>query len=106
MDTMRRSVAKSSAREVHHKAVVLGDDNLSPPGFTACVLIDESHVTAHCYSERGLLAIDIFTCGGKPDMPMDMNDYCSLTSCYDRDRYYLPLTFKDNVAIQTIAENG
>ena len=27
------------------------------------VLIDESHVSAHCYSERGLLAIDAFTCG-------------------------------------------
>ena len=67
-----RGPVHSSAREVHHKAVVLGDDNLSPPGFTACVLIDESHVTAHCYSERGLLAIDIFTCGGKPSMPMEI----------------------------------
>ena len=35
----------------------------SPPGFAAVVLIDESHVTAHCYSERGILAIDVFTCG-------------------------------------------
>ena len=34
-----------------------------PPGFAAVVLIDESHVSAHCYSESGLLAIDIFTCG-------------------------------------------
>ena len=29
----------------------------------AVVLIDESHVTAHCYSDEGLLAIDVFTCG-------------------------------------------
>ena len=35
----------------------------SPPGFAAVVLIDESHVTAHCYSERGILAVDVFTCG-------------------------------------------
>ena len=27
------------------------------------VLIDESHITAHCYADRGLLAIDCFTCG-------------------------------------------
>ena len=27
------------------------------------MLIDESHVTAHCYSEQGWLAIDVFTCG-------------------------------------------
>ena len=24
---------------------------------------DESHLTAHCYSERGWLSIDCFTCG-------------------------------------------
>ena len=40
----------------------------SPGFFFAVVLIDESHVTAHCYSESGLLAIDVFTCGDhEPD---------------------------------------
>ena len=49
-------------REVHsHVEIFDGED--SPPGFAAVVLIDESHVTAHCYSERGILAIDVFTCG-------------------------------------------
>lgn len=43
---------------------MLGTQGESPPGFTAVVLIDESHVTAHNYSDRGWLAIDIFTCGG------------------------------------------
>ena len=42
---------------------VLGGDDASPPGFTSCVLIDESHVTSHCYSDRGWLAVDVFTCG-------------------------------------------
>ena len=28
------------------------------------VLIDESHVSAHCYAEEGILAVDCFTCGG------------------------------------------
>ena len=39
------------------------DGSESPSGFAAVVLIDESHVTAHCYSDEGLLAIDVFTCG-------------------------------------------
>ena len=39
------------------------DGSTSPPGFAAVVLLDESHVTAHCYSEKGWLAIDCFTCG-------------------------------------------
>ena len=48
--------------EVHRHLSVLGDAG-TPPGFTSVVLLDESHVTAHSYSERGLLAIDCFTCG-------------------------------------------
>jgi S-adenosylmethionine decarboxylase len=35
----------------------------SPAGFTAIVLLDESHCSAHSYASEGLLAIDIFTCG-------------------------------------------
>lgn len=64
MDAMRGAVASSGVREVHHKLVVLGERGESPPGFTSAVLIDESHVTAHCYSTRGWLAVDVFTCGG------------------------------------------
>jgi S-adenosylmethionine decarboxylase len=61
LQIMRESVTLSTCREVHHKLVILGD--VSSPGFTSVVLIDESHITAHCYSDRGLLAIDVFTCG-------------------------------------------
>ena len=35
----------------------------SAPGFTAVVLLDESHCSAHAYADDGLLALDIFTCG-------------------------------------------
>ena len=35
----------------------------SAPGFTAAILLDESHCTAHSYADEGLMAIDIFTCG-------------------------------------------
>ena len=61
-DTMREAVAQSTATEVHaHLAPFDGSD--SPPGFAAVVLIDESHITAHSYADRGLLAVDCFTCG-------------------------------------------
>ena len=59
---MQEAVTNSGAREVHAH-VENFDGDLSPLGFAAVVLIDESHVTAHCYSESGLLAIDVFTCG-------------------------------------------
>lgn len=35
----------------------------SPPGFTAVVMLDESHCSAHSYADLGLIAMDIFTCG-------------------------------------------
>ena len=59
---MREAVQRSSATEVHAHLAPF-DGSTSPPGFAAVVLIDESHITAHCYADRGLLAIDCFTCG-------------------------------------------
>lgn len=62
LELMRAVVDRSPATEVHAKAVPF-DGSTSPPGFAAVVLIDESHLTAHCYADRGLLAVDCFTCG-------------------------------------------
>tara|TARA_B100001250_G_C19662576_1_gene727788 strand:+ start:160 stop:549 length:390 start_codon:yes stop_codon:yes gene_type:complete len=62
LDLIRDCVRKCGIREVHSHVEDF-DGNQSPPGFAAVVLIDESHVSAHCYSESGLLAVDVFTCG-------------------------------------------
>ena len=62
LQQIRAAVAASPAREVHSHVEAF-DGQSSPRGFAAVVLIDESHVTAHCYSEEGLLAIDSFSCG-------------------------------------------
>jgi len=59
---MREAVERSPAKEVHAHLAPF-DGSTSPPGFAAVVLIDESHISAHCYADRGLLAIDCFTCG-------------------------------------------
>ncbi|TFJ85030.1 hypothetical protein NSK_003454 [Nannochloropsis salina CCMP1776] len=69
---VRAAVREAGVREVHSHVVVLGDDGLSPPGFTGICLIDESHVSAHCYSEKGWLALDVFTCG--PTDPAEIAD--------------------------------
>ena len=62
LDILRQSVRDAGVREVHSHVEEF-DGEVSPLGFAAVVLIDESHASAHCYSERGLLAIDVFTCG-------------------------------------------
>ena len=35
----------------------------TPPGFAIVRVLDESHISAHSYSDIGILAVDIFTCG-------------------------------------------
>ena len=62
---MEDSIAQTKMTIVHRKLCKLGIDNNfdTPPGFTSIILIDESHCSSHCYSDRGWLAIDVFTCG-------------------------------------------
>lgn len=63
LEMMQEAVRLSEVREVHSHVEEF-DGSVSPPGFAAMVLIDESHVSAHCYSDKGWLALDSFTCGG------------------------------------------
>lgn len=72
LELMRAAVKGAGVREVHSHVEEF-DGTLSPTGFAAVVLLDESHVSAHCYYEKGLLAIDAFTCGdGDPDVIIDI----------------------------------
>eukprot|EP00041_Stephanoeca_diplocostata_P020411 m.455655 g.455655 ORF g.455655 m.455655 type:complete len:186 (-) comp21573_c0_seq20:2744-3301(-) len=62
VDAMEEQARLAGARPVH-KHIEVFDDSVSPPGFTSVVLLDESHITAHCYSRTGEIALDVFTCG-------------------------------------------
>jgi S-adenosylmethionine decarboxylase len=53
---------------------VLGVDDDSPPGCTCVVLLNESHITGHSYSDKGILAVNVFTCGEKAN-PMEAIEY-------------------------------
>lgn len=62
LQSMLAACQKMGVRIVHSH-VEKFDGTESPEGFASVVLIDESHVSAHCYSNEGLLALDAFTCG-------------------------------------------
>ena len=62
LTVLRAAVSRSNAREVHSHVAEF-DGTESPLGFAAVVLIDESHISAHCYADEGILAVDCFTCG-------------------------------------------
>ncbi len=46
----------------------------SPQGITGVILLAESHIALHSWSELNYLAIDIFTCGSKA-MPQKALEY-------------------------------
>jgi S-adenosylmethionine decarboxylase len=58
---MAAAAEKVGANVVSAVRYKFGQD--SPPGFTAIVMLDESHCSAHTYADLGLIAMDIFTCG-------------------------------------------
>tara|TARA_R110000822_G_scaffold79053_1_gene189300 strand:+ start:733 stop:1119 length:387 start_codon:yes stop_codon:yes gene_type:complete len=63
-NTMIESIEKNTKMKILHKKLeILNED--TPPGFTCILLLDESHFSAHAYtgSGKGMLAIDLFTCG-------------------------------------------
>ncbi len=58
---MARAASRAGANVVSQVRYHFGHN--SPPGFTAFVLLDESHCSAHTYADMGLVALDVFTCG-------------------------------------------
>ena len=63
---LEKMIAAANAANVRivHSYVEEFDGVVSPTGFAAMVLLDESHISAHCYYDKGWLAVDAFTCGG------------------------------------------
>jgi S-adenosylmethionine decarboxylase len=58
---MARAARKAGAVVISQVRYQFGHN--SPPGFTAVVMLDQSHCSAHTYADSGQIAMDIFTCG-------------------------------------------
>ena len=58
---MARGAKRAGANVISQVRYQFGHN--SPPGFTAVVVLDESHCSAHTYADLGLVALDVFTCG-------------------------------------------
>ena len=67
---MQDAIQNTNMTIVHKKLCILGNTPESAPGFTSILLLDESHCSSHCYSDRGWLAIDSFTCGKTDPVPI------------------------------------
>ena len=58
---MARGAERAGANVISQVRYQFGHN--SPPGFTAVVVLDESHCSCHTYADLGLIALDVFTCG-------------------------------------------
>ena len=63
---MAQAATEAGATVISQIRYRFGDE--SPAGCTAIVMLDESHVSIHTYADLGLLALDVFTCGGTDPM--------------------------------------
>ena len=61
LEVMAASAERAGSTVISQNRYKFGSD--SPPGFTALIMLDESHVSAHSYADLGLIAMDVFTCG-------------------------------------------
>ena len=61
LNAMARAAERAGATVISQVRYKFGHN--SPPGFTCVVLLDESHCSAHTYADKGLVAMDVFTCG-------------------------------------------
>jgi S-adenosylmethionine/arginine decarboxylase-like enzyme len=61
-ELMQKSIGLTNMNIVHKHLEIL-QEPMTQNGFTSVLLLDASHMTSHCYSDLGLLAFDIFTCG-------------------------------------------
>ena len=61
LGAMARAANRAGANVISQVRYQFGHN--SPPGFTAVVVLDESHCSAHTYADLGLIALDVFTCG-------------------------------------------
>jgi S-adenosylmethionine decarboxylase len=61
LNAMAKAASRAGANVISQVRYRFGHN--SPPGFTAVVVLDESHCSAHTYADLGLIALDVFTCG-------------------------------------------
>lgn len=61
LDTLSEAVAEAGATVLN--CIRYYFNNTEQKGFTAIIMLDESHCSVHTYLESKRVSIDIFTCG-------------------------------------------
>lgn len=60
---MEEAILKNTTMKIMHKQFTLLEEPQTENGWTSVLLLDASHLTSHAYSDKKIIAFDIFTCG-------------------------------------------
>jgi S-adenosylmethionine decarboxylase proenzyme len=66
LDKVKRILSESAVKGSVTVEGTLGH-RFEPQGVSVILLLSESHISIHTWPEIGFAAVDIFTCGGKPE---------------------------------------
>lgn len=101
LEVMARAATRAGANVISQVRYQFGHD--SPPGFTAAVLLDESHCTAHSYADLRLIALDVFTCGdaNPRDLLAFMREELDLGEVHVRELLRFPVRGADEFGTET-----
>ena len=96
--TMKYLIKNYTTMKIIHSHLHIFNPLYDKPGFTCVLLLDASHFTAHSYSEEGILAVDLFTCGNN-DTTLIINELnkiilekypnCIVKELYSLERFNL-----------------
>ncbi|MDC1068375.1 adenosylmethionine decarboxylase [Candidatus Kapabacteria bacterium] len=59
---------RSLAKEFNCTPIKFQNHRFSPQGYTAVLLLKESHLSIHTWPEKDYIAIDFFSCGAIPEI--------------------------------------
>lgn len=68
-DLIRDSLI-AAAKRGNFSVLNVSVHQFEPQGVTGILLLSESHMSIHTWPEYGYAAVDIFTCGGAPEMAL------------------------------------
>lgn len=90
-DSYILEVLTSAAKEIKANIIAYNRYHFghnSPAGCTVFLMLDESHISAHTYSEEGKISIDVFTCNGLKNVEIATN---YIINRFNTDNYSLKI---------------
>lgn len=79
-DEIHSQIIKSCL-DTGFKVVNSAQHVFQPQGYTAAIILAESHFTVHTFPEHGFMMVDCFSCNGNLNPGEAIIKFCNYTGC-------------------------